>query len=137
MPYDHVGLVVDDDDSSPYHSSGDDEDLEEEPVLSMENRVKLAEIWVAIPTSSHHWTSGSGGGMVLHDAVWKLRIHFDSEPNLEMKLCSSDVTFPSLYAMLQTQGFYFSDELYHMKNLGIGEEREHGLELIDTNIKLQ
>ncbi|KAE8809759.1 hypothetical protein D1007_13653 [Hordeum vulgare] len=44
---------------------------------------------------------------------------------------------PDDHVVLKTQGFYFSDELYHMKNLGIGEEIEHGLELIDTNIKLQ
>ncbi|KAE8775279.1 hypothetical protein D1007_52220 [Hordeum vulgare] len=63
-PGDHVGLVVDDGGSSSYHSSGDDEDLEEEAALSMEDRVKLAVIWVANPTSSHHWASGAGGGVV-------------------------------------------------------------------------
>lgn len=73
----------------------------------------------------------------LHDVVWELRIHFDSQANLDMKLCSSDVTFLNLYAVLQTQGFYFFDDLYQMKKFGIGEERQHGLELIDTNIKLQ
>ncbi|KAE8777895.1 hypothetical protein D1007_49304 [Hordeum vulgare] len=86
-PDGHVGLAVDEGGSSSYHSSGDDEDLEEEEALSMEDRVKLAEIWVANPTSSHHWTSGAGGDVVLHDAVWEFRIHFDSQPNLDMKLC--------------------------------------------------
>ncbi|KAE8802453.1 wd repeat-containing protein 43 [Hordeum vulgare] len=136
---DHVGLAVDDGGYSSNHSSGagsEDEDLEE-AALSMEDRVKMAEIWVANPSSSHHWTSGAGGGMILNDDVWKLRIHFDSQPNINMKLCSSDVTFLNLYVVLQTQGFYLSDELYHMRNLGIGEEREQGLDLIDTNIKLQ
>ncbi|KAE8785684.1 hypothetical protein D1007_40589 [Hordeum vulgare] len=138
---DHVGLAVDDGGSSSNHSSDaglEEEDLEEEEeALSMEDRVKMAEIWVANTSSSHHWTSGAGGGLILNDDVWELRIHFDCQPNIDMKLCSSDVTFMNLYAVLQTQGFYFSDELYHMRNLGIGEEREHGLELIDTNIKLQ
>ncbi|KAE8803257.1 hypothetical protein D1007_20837 [Hordeum vulgare] len=129
---DHVGLAVEDG-----GSSGDDEDLEEEAPVSMEHRVKMAEIWVANPRSSHHWTSGAGGGVILNDDVWELRIHFDSQPNLDMKLCSSDVTFLNLYAVLQTQGFYLSDELYHMRNLGIGEDREQGLDLIDTNMKLQ
>ncbi|KAI4991588.1 hypothetical protein ZWY2020_039974 [Hordeum vulgare] len=63
-PDGHVGLAVDEGGSSSYHSSGDDEDLEEEEALSMEDRVKLAEIWVANPTSSHHWTSGAGGDLV-------------------------------------------------------------------------
>jgi hypothetical protein len=42
--------------------SSDDEDLEEAP-LSMEQRVRLAEIWVANPTTSHHWTCAAGGVM--------------------------------------------------------------------------
>ncbi|KAE8785110.1 Ubiquitin carboxyl-terminal hydrolase 12 [Hordeum vulgare] len=63
-PDDHIGLVVDDSGSSSYHSFDDDEDMEEEAALPMEDRVKLAEIWVANPTSSHHWTSGAGGGVV-------------------------------------------------------------------------
>ncbi|KAI4998080.1 hypothetical protein ZWY2020_053422 [Hordeum vulgare] len=63
-PDDHVGLAVDDDGSSSYHSSSDDEDLEEEEALSMEDMVKLAKIWVANPTNSHHWTTRAGGGMV-------------------------------------------------------------------------
>ena len=59
---DHVGL--DDGGSGSYYSSADDEDLEEETTLSMEDRVRLAEVWVANPTSSHHWTSGAGGGVL-------------------------------------------------------------------------
>jgi len=73
----------------------------------------------------------------LDDAVWDVRIHFHAQHNLNRKICSSDVTFLNLYALMHTQGYSFSDELYHMKNLGRGEEREQGLELIDTNIKLQ
>ncbi|KAI4996055.1 hypothetical protein ZWY2020_041153 [Hordeum vulgare] len=64
---DPVGLGVDDGGSSSNHSSGaglEDEDLEEEAARSMEDRVKMAEIWVANPTSSHHWTSGAGGGLM-------------------------------------------------------------------------
>ena len=62
-PDDHLGLD-DVDGSSSYYSSADDEDLEEEAALSMEDRVKLAEIWVAHPTSSHQWTSGAAGGVL-------------------------------------------------------------------------
>ncbi|KAE8782356.1 hypothetical protein D1007_44274 [Hordeum vulgare] len=103
---DHVSLAVDDGGSSRNHSSGarsEDEDLKEEVALSMEDRVKMAEIWVANPSSSYHWTIGAGGGLILNDDVWELRIHFDSQPNIDMKLCSSDVTFLNLYAVLQTQ----------------------------------
>ncbi|KAE8809732.1 hypothetical protein D1007_13624 [Hordeum vulgare] len=70
----------------------------------MEDRVKMAEMWVANPRSSNHLTSGAGGGMILNDDVWELRIHFDSQPNIDMKLCSSHVTFLNMYAVLQTQG---------------------------------
>ncbi|KAE8812796.1 hypothetical protein D1007_10124 [Hordeum vulgare] len=91
---DHVGLAVDDGGYSSNHSSD---------AGSEEDRVKMAEIWVANPSSSHHWTSGAGGGMILNDDVWELRIHFDSQPNINMELCSSDVTFLNLYAVLQTQ----------------------------------
>mgnify|MGYP005836855019 CR=1 FL=1 len=49
---DHLGLD-DDNGSSFYYSSADYEDLEEEAALSMEDMVRLAEIWVANPSSSH------------------------------------------------------------------------------------
>lgn len=73
----------------------------------------------------------------VEEAIWDVRIQFDALHNLDRKICSSDVTFLNLYALLHTQGFTFSDELYHMENTCIGEQREHGLDLIDTNIKLQ
>ena len=77
------------------------------------------------------------GTCSVEEAIWDVRIHFDALHNLDRKICSSDVTFLNLYALLHTQGFTFSDELYHMENTCIGEQREHGLDLIDTNIKLQ
>ena len=73
----------------------------------------------------------------MDDAVWDVRIHFDAQHNLDRKICNSDVTYLNLYALMRTQGFNFSDELYHMGNTCIGVQREHGLDLIDTNIKLQ
>lgn len=45
--------------SSSDYSSDDDEFLE--PPLSMEQRVRLAKIWAANPTTSHQWTHGVGG----------------------------------------------------------------------------
>ncbi|KAI4972129.1 hypothetical protein ZWY2020_003054 [Hordeum vulgare] len=53
---DHVGLDV----SSLSYYTGDKEEEEEVP-LSMAQRVRLAEMWVANPTTSHHLTSGLGG----------------------------------------------------------------------------
>ena len=73
----------------------------------------------------------------MDDAVWDVRIHFDAQHNLDRKICNSDVTYLNLYALMRTQGFNFSDELYHMGNTCIGVQREHALDLIDTNIKLQ
>ena len=74
----------------------------------------------------------------LDDAIWDVRIHFDAGHNLDRKICSSDVTFLNLYALLTVVGFNFNDELYHMRNTtAAGVEREHRLDLIDTNIKLQ
>lgn len=73
----------------------------------------------------------------LDDNVWDVRMHFDGQQNLDRKLCSSDVTFLNLYALMETQGYRYSDALYHMDNTGIGEQREKGLELIDSNLKLQ
>ncbi|KAE8767923.1 hypothetical protein D1007_60657 [Hordeum vulgare] len=69
------GLVVDDGGSSSNNSSSaslEDEDLEEEAVLSMEDRMKMAEIWVVNPTGSHHWTRGAGGGLI--EALLSLHI---------------------------------------------------------------
>ncbi|KAI4994249.1 hypothetical protein ZWY2020_029297 [Hordeum vulgare] len=53
---DHVGL----DGSSSSYYTGDEEEEEEAP-LSMAQRVRLAEMWAANPTTSHHLTSGLGG----------------------------------------------------------------------------
>ncbi|KAI4972640.1 hypothetical protein ZWY2020_003565 [Hordeum vulgare] len=55
---DHVGL----DGSSSSYYTGDEEEEEEAP-LSMAQRVRLAEMWVANPTTSHQLTSGLGGAL--------------------------------------------------------------------------
>ena len=46
------------DDSSSAYSS-DDED--ESPLISMEERLRVAHLWVANPSSSHEVTHGLGG----------------------------------------------------------------------------
>ncbi|KAE8791317.1 hypothetical protein D1007_34312 [Hordeum vulgare] len=51
--------------------------------------------------------------------------------------CSSHVTFLNIYALLTALGYNFTHELYHMKNTAPGPDIEHGLDLIETNIKLQ
>ena len=48
-----------DDYSSSKYSSDDDEFME--PTLSMEQRVRLAQLWVANPSNSHELTHGPGG----------------------------------------------------------------------------
>ncbi|KAE8789862.1 hypothetical protein D1007_35822 [Hordeum vulgare] len=84
---DHIGL---DGSSSSYYT--DDEEEEEEVPMSMEQRVRLVEMWVANPTTSHHWIIREGGVM-LDDVMWNVRIRFDAGHNLDRKICSSDVTF--------------------------------------------
>lgn len=76
------------------------------------------------------------GPVELDDTIWDVRIHFDVGHTLYRKICSSDVTFLNTYALLTVVGFNLNDELYHTKNTATGGEREHGLDLIDTNIKL-
>ena len=44
--------------SSEY--SSEDEDFVE-PALSMEQRLKMVRIWVANPSTTHHWTHGFSG----------------------------------------------------------------------------
>jgi hypothetical protein len=50
-----------------YGDGGDDSistystDDEEEPLLSMEQQLRLAQLWVANPSSSHELTHGLGG----------------------------------------------------------------------------
>ena len=44
--------------TSEYNSDGDDFS---EPALSMEQRLWMARIWVANPSTAHQWTHGIGG----------------------------------------------------------------------------
>ncbi|KAE8817095.1 hypothetical protein D1007_05300 [Hordeum vulgare] len=83
---------MDDGSSSSYLSSGDDEDLKEEVELSMEDRVKLAEIWVANPTSIHHRTSGAGSGVVEPAvlAVDPEGVVFHSSPTQPTVVCTQE-----------------------------------------------
>ncbi|KAE8781607.1 hypothetical protein D1007_45132 [Hordeum vulgare] len=90
----------------------------------MEQRLRLAQIWVVNPTSSHHWTHGIGGSL----------IHFDVGEILEMKLRSLDVAYLNIVAVMETQGFTVYDLLYHIENSCLGEQ---GLQLVESNAQLQ
>ena len=56
----HRGIEVDGEESSSSAYYSDDDEGMEAP-LSMKQRLRLAEIWVANPTTSHHWSHGLGG----------------------------------------------------------------------------
>ena len=53
---------------------------------------------------------------------------------LELKLCSSDVTYLNIVAVMETQGFSVYDLLYHIENPTLGEK---GLEMVESNADLQ
>ena len=68
-----------------------------------------------------------------NEDIWEVRIHFDAQEPLKRKLCSSDVTYLNIVALMETQGFSIYDCLYHIENPGLGEQ---GLEMIDSNAEL-
>ena len=69
----------------------------------------------------------------LYEDIWNVRIHFDNNDLLERKLSSSDVTYLNMVALMETQGFSIDDSLmFYMETPG-----EQGLELVDSNVKLQ
>ncbi|KAE8810381.1 hypothetical protein D1007_12845 [Hordeum vulgare] len=77
---DHVGM--DGSSSSCYISVKEEE---EEASLTMDQWVRLAEMWVASPTTSHHLTTRVGG-VLLDEDIWEVRIHFYAREPLERKL---------------------------------------------------
>ncbi|KAE8791377.1 hypothetical protein D1007_34204 [Hordeum vulgare] len=123
----HVGP----DDSRSSYDTGDEEEEEEPHVHGATGAVSRD-----VVGQPHHKPSMDQWSR-LDDVIWDARIHFDAGHNLDMKICSSDVTFLNMYALLTVLGFNFNDELYHVKNTVVGADIKHGLELIDTNIKLQ
>src|SRR3989337_1795035 len=70
----------------------------------------------------------------LDEDIWEVRIHFDAREPLERKLCSSDITYLNLVALMETQGFNAYDCLYHIENPSLGEK---GMDLVDSNAELQ
>ena len=69
----------------------------------------------------------------LYEDIWNVRIHFDNNDLLERKLSCSDVTYLNMVALMETQGFGIDDSLmFYMETPG-----EQGLELVDSNVKLQ
>ncbi|KAI5022605.1 hypothetical protein ZWY2020_059490 [Hordeum vulgare] len=59
----HIGVAWGggDDDRDSYLSDGKGSCEFSEPAMSKTGMSRLAEIWVANPSTSHHWTSGIGG----------------------------------------------------------------------------
>ncbi|KAM0917862.1 hypothetical protein ACQ4PT_009274 [Festuca glaucescens] len=93
------------------------EDLEElRPLRPSNAAAMLAQIWVDNPASSERFTFGLGG-IDLDPEIWEVRIHLDGVDNLERRLARDDITVMNLYAMIETQGFTFSDSIYcrHVK----------------------
>ncbi|KAE8809121.1 hypothetical protein D1007_14299 [Hordeum vulgare] len=123
------------DDSGAYSTSEDccyDNDFAE-PVLSTEQRLRLAHIWVENPSNAHQWTHGIGG-VLLYDDILEVRIYFDAAYRLELKLCSSDVTYLNIVEVMETQGFSLYGLLYHIENPDLGDK---GLEMVESNAELQ
>ncbi|KAM0892761.1 hypothetical protein ACQ4PT_025532 [Festuca glaucescens] len=88
------------------------EDLEELwPSRPSNAAAMLAQIWVHNPASSERFTFGLGG-IDLDPEIWEVRIHLDGVDNLERRLARDDITMMNLYAMIETQGFTFSDSIY-------------------------
>ncbi|KAI4987077.1 hypothetical protein ZWY2020_019877 [Hordeum vulgare] len=125
------GYVDGDDDIDSYSSDDESSCDFSEPAVSKAGMLRLAQIWVANPSTSHHWTSGIGG-VDLYPEIWDVAIHFQDLDSLELKLCSDDVVLPSVVALMETQGYGSTDSVYFDKGIGVD-----GLEKIDSNAKLQ
>ena len=63
-----------------------------------------------------------------------VRFHFDASEMFELKLCSSDVTYLNMVAVMETKGFSEYDLLFHIENPALGEK---GLEMVECNAELQ
>ncbi|KAI5006042.1 hypothetical protein ZWY2020_033285 [Hordeum vulgare] len=120
-----------DDDSESYSSDGEGSCEFSECGVSKAGMLRLAQIWVANPSTSHLWTSGIGG-VDLYPVIWDVAIHFQDLASLQLKLCSDDIVLSSVVALMETQGYGSTDSVYFDKGIGFD-----GLEKIDTNAKLQ
>lgn len=70
----------------------------------------------------------------MYDEILEVRIYFDPADRLELKLCSSVVTYLNIVEVMETQGFSVYDLLYHIENPDLGEK---GLEMVESNAELQ
>ncbi|KAM0835132.1 hypothetical protein ACQ4PT_063138 [Festuca glaucescens] len=95
------------------------EDLEELwPSRPSNAAAMVAHIWVDNPASSERFTFGLGG-IDLDLEIWEVRIHLAGVDNLERRLACDDITMMNLYAMIETQGFTFSDSIYCRQGEGM------------------
>ena len=65
--------------------------------------------------------------------IWQIRIHLGGMDNLERTISRDDITVMNLYAMIETQGFSFSDTMYCRKgdDMVIVENNAQIYELLD------
>lgn len=70
----------------------------------------------------------------MDDDIWDIRINLDGKDNLERTLSESDVTFLNLLALIETEGYGISDNIYYVKEKGIGIA---GMDLLDGHSKVQ
>ncbi|KAM0916306.1 hypothetical protein ACQ4PT_010367 [Festuca glaucescens] len=78
----------------------------------------LAQIWVDNQATSERFTLGLGG-IDLDPEIWDLRIHLYGVDNLERRLDRHDITLMNLHALIETQGYSFTDTMYCRKGEGM------------------
>ncbi|KAE8767755.1 hypothetical protein D1007_60860 [Hordeum vulgare] len=70
----------------------------------------------------------------LYDDILEVNIYFHVADRLELKLCSSDVTYLNIVEVMEIEGFSVYDLVYHIENPDLGEK---GLEMVESNAELQ
>ncbi|KAE8811811.1 Ankyrin-3 [Hordeum vulgare] len=99
--------------SAPSHHRSQPPSLEFAAAQAKSTTVK------ATPTGSHQWAS-SFSGVLLHDDVWEVRMHFHDTDNLERSMCISYITFCNLIALIETDGYGLNDYMYYVRKPGVG-----------------
>ncbi|CAM0944733.1 unnamed protein product [Alopecurus aequalis] len=83
--------------------------------------------------TSHQWAS-CFGGVYLDDDIWDIWFNFPGQDNVEMFLCSSDITVKNLMAMVEEHGYGYCNTIYYVREKGKGFE---GLEAVNNMVKVQ
>ncbi|KAE8771034.1 hypothetical protein D1007_57126 [Hordeum vulgare] len=82
------------------------------------------------------YDDGAIDGDLPHSGVTtrQVSIYFNAAGTLELKLCSSNVTYLNVVAVMEIHGFSVYDLLYHIENPDLGEK---WLEMVESNAELQ